>query len=358
MKKWCCLLLAGILFLFALPLQTKADGVEGDVNGDGVVTAADAAALFRYASGLEDISGTSSAIADVTCNLSVTRADVRAVLLYAAGRLNSFADLQGEIEGTLLGEEYLDLFSYTGAIKTETGYRSGKVSVNISQMKFRDSVCYIADIYIRDISCLRTAFSNGKYEGKRQMVKRIAADNNAAVAITGDMYTMNADGAIVRNGVWYQDGRACKKKDLGVLYADGTFRCIDRNSMTLEELKEMGDIWQLWSFGPMLLDENGDTMTEFHCKSSILGKHPRTAFGYYGPGHYCFVLVDGRQRPYSVGLRMEELSELMYELGCAAAYNLDGGQSATMSDGQRIINSPSGGGRTTTDIVYVGEPLQ
>ena len=55
---------------------------------------------------------------------------------------------------------------------------------------------------------------------------------------------------------------------------------------------------------------------------------------------------------------MEELSELMYELGCAAAYNLDGGQSATMSDGQRIINSPSGGGRTTTDIVYVGEPLQ
>ena len=160
LKKWCCLLLAGILFLFALPLQTKADGVEGDVNGDGVVTAADAAALFRYASGLEDISGTSSAIADVTCNLSVTRADVRAVLLYAAGRLNSFADLQGEIEGTLLGEEYLDLFSYTGAIKTETGYRSGKVSVNISQMKFRDSVCYIADIYIRDISCLRTAFSN------------------------------------------------------------------------------------------------------------------------------------------------------------------------------------------------------
>lgn len=108
----------------------------------------------------------------------------------------------------------------------------------------------------------------------------------------------------------------------------------------------------------MLLDENGDTMTEFHCKSSILGKHPRTAFGYYGPGHYCFVLVDGRQRPYSAGLRMEELSELMYELGCAAAYNLDGGQSATMSDGQRIINSPSGGGRTTTDIVYVGEPLQ
>ncbi len=40
-------------------------------------------------------------------------------------------------------------------------------------------------------------------------------------------------------------------------------------------------------------------MTEFN---STLGKaNPRTAVGNYEPGHYCFLVVDGRQPGYSDG---------------------------------------------------------
>lgn len=351
--------LASLAVFLLLPLSGAAalEEMDGDLDGNGRVTAADAARLMRIAAGIETMDHSLASIADVTGNLSVTHDDARAVLLLCCGRLNSFADLSGAIEAQLLGESYLDKFSYTGAVKTENGYRSARLSVSISRMRFLDSACYVADIYVRDITCLRSAFSRGEYEGRRETALAMAENNGAVIAVTGDMYTMNADGAIVRNGVYYNDRRVTKKKDLGVLYRDGTFRTYARGEMTLEDLKASGEIWQMWVFGPMLLDESGEPMSKFNCNSSILGNNPRTAIGYYSPGHYCLVVVDGRQKPYSAGLRMEDLSQLMYELGCTAAYNLDGGQSASMSDGQRLINCPSGGGRSITDIVYLGEPL-
>ena len=66
-------------------------------------------------------------------------------------------------------------------------------------------------------------------------------------------------------------------------------------------------------------------MTKFN--SVVLKRNPRSAIGYYEPGHYCFVEVDGRI-PASRGMTMEQLSQLFEDLGCRSAYNLDGGQSA------------------------------
>ena len=97
-------------------------------------------------------------------------------------------------------------------------------------------------------------------------------------------------------------------------------------------------------------------MTQFHCNKGILATNPRAAIGYYEPGHYCFVLVDGRQSKYSKGMTMQQLSQLFEDLGCTAAYNLDGGQTAVMASKLGVVNRPYDGGRTTSDIVYIGEP--
>ncbi len=43
------------------------------------------------------------------------------------------------------------------------------------------------------------------------------------------------------------------------------------------------------------------------------------------PYHYVIVVADGREEGYSEGLTLEELSQLMYDLNCIDAYNLDGG---------------------------------
>lgn len=71
-------------------------------------------------------------------------------------------------------------------------------------------------------------------------------------------------------------------------------------------------------------------------------RHPRTAAGVKPDGHVVLVTVDGRQFG-SVGMTLEELAQLMVELGCRDALNLDGGGSTTMWVRGRVVNRPSGG---------------
>ncbi len=56
--------------------------------------------------------------------------------------------------------------------------------------------------------------------------------------------------------------------------------------------------------------------------------HPRTAAGITADGRVIFYCVDGRQAQ-SGGLRIDQLSHEMKELGCVIAMNLDGGGSTT-----------------------------
>ncbi len=44
-------------------------------------------------------------------------------------------------------------------------------------------------------------------------------------------------------------------------------------------------------FGPSLLDENGNAKEQFN--STVGALNPRTAFGYYEPGHYAFISILG-----------------------------------------------------------------
>mgnify|MGYP003292574621 CR=1 FL=1 len=105
------------------------------------------------------------------------------------------------------------------------------------------------------------------------------------------------------------------------------------------------------------INADGTANTRYDWQDGIAYQNPRTAVGYYEPGHYCYVVVDGRQDNYSAGMRFSELSELMIDMGCRCAYNLDGGGSAQMYFDGRIISSPSNGNpRPLGDILYVCEP--
>ena len=73
-----------------------------------------------------------------------------------------------------------------------------------------------------------------------------------------------------------------------------------------------------------------------------LVRHPRTAVGFNADSLY-FVAVDGRQPRLSVGMTFAELGQVMRELGCTDAMNLDGGGSTTMWIGGSVVNSPSDG---------------
>lgn len=92
--------------------------------------------------------------------------------------------------------------------------------------------------------------------------------------------------------------------------------------------------------GNRLLVENGAPVR--HADTS---RHPRTAVALSAEGTKLFlVVVDGRQRRYSEGVTLAELSDIILELGADMAINLDGGGSSTMvaagPRGPELLNAP------------------
>jgi hypothetical protein len=68
------------------------------------------------------------------------------------------------------------------------------------------------------------------------------------------------------------------------------------------------------------------------------GRHPRAALGLADDGVYA-VVCDGRSR-HDTGLTLVELARLMVAIGCRDALNLDGGGSASLVSGGRLVNLP------------------
>ncbi|MDO4357499.1 MAG: phosphodiester glycosidase family protein [Clostridia bacterium] len=253
------------------------------------------------------------------------------------------------------GTKFADKFTDGEVIDTVDAdgtaiYQSANLNITGTKYEQENLIYYVEDIYIRDISSLKSAFANDKYgKGQREWPATIANRNSAIVAINGDYYSARSEGVVIRNGELYRDdlfGDTC------VLYWDGTMETFSTAEMNVQAEMQKG-AYQAWSFGPMLLDKDGQPMTEFD--SSVTGRHPRTVIGYFEPGHYCFVAVDGRSST-SKGLTMSALSQLMYSLGCVRAYNLDGGQTSEMIWKGEVINTPYKGGRKCSDIVMVCEP--
>lgn len=69
---------------------------------------------------------------------------------------------------------------------------------------------------------------------------------------------------------------------------------------------------------------------------------PRTAVGYTNDDRVIMLVADGRQT-LSSGLSLPELAQVMINLGCVEAMNLDGGGSTQMAVGNQLINLPEGG---------------
>ena len=101
---------------------------------------------------------------------------------------------------------------------------------------------------------------------------------------------MKNNGTIIRNGIIYRslpsDVETC------VLNWDGTMDIYPPGEIDTQQLIDQG-AYQSWIFGSSLLDENGRAKELFCTWDYIKQSHPRTVIGYYEPGHYCLLLVDG-----------------------------------------------------------------
>lgn len=208
---------------------------------------------------------------------------------------------------------------------------------------------YVADVYVSSLQYIRTALADGKYGTNiKQDVDDIASDNDAIFAVTGDSYGNNTTGIVIRDGVLYRDDE--NDADVCLLYTDGTMKTYTATEFDEESVKE-DNVWQAWCFGPALLDGDGNVLSQFTTTSYLSEAHPRVAIGYVAPGHYVFVVVDGRDEGYSRGATLSELAAIMQKEGCLTAYNLDGGGSSSMLYDGEYVNKSTG--RDISDIIYI-----
>ena len=241
-------------------------------------------------------------------------------------------------------------------VKTGNSYSSPNISITIDTFSGDYNgyyqTYYVADIYVGSIENFRTYFANG------QFVFYGAQDANAMARASGAILSMNGDygnnqrsGFLVRNGDVYYDDPVTF--DICVLFYDGTMETYSPSEYDPVALLDEG-VYQSWKFGPKLLDENGKAMTTFNTTYEIEREEaPRSGFGYYEPGHYCFVVVDGRQN-HSRGMVLSEFALLFEQLGCTRAYNMDGGASSVLTFDGSTYNKPSGY-RELGEILLIAE---
>lgn len=243
---------------------------------------------------------------------------------------------------------------------TENGYKSPNVSITVETISTGEGnskqTYHIADIYIGSMDCFTTYTADNeiRYFGSQDVLEMSKA-SQAILAISGDFLTYQKGGFLIRNEQVYLE--TSNNVSICALFPDGTIETYDKKGYDIEEIKSRNPL-QVWSFGPVLLDENGKVRDKYSMPSAVSYHNPRSALGYYEPGHYCFVVVDGRQDGYAKGMSIPELAALFEELGCTKAYNLDGGGSAVMVlNHKRYSKQSNGGGRELGDILLIREPV-
>ena len=251
-------------------------------------------------------------------------------------------------------EKYAQHFTET-TLADDQGYFSSDLAIHITKVQYgkaKTAMYYLADIYLTDVFQFETVLAKDRFgTGLRESVKDMAKRGGAIVAITGDTYGNQDAGIVIRNGIVHRQEKSTF--DICVLYYDGTMRTFSPDDFSLDQAIADG-AYQAWSFGPLLLDAQGKPIPDEQLNTSknIRRANPRAGIGYFEPGHYCFVVVDGRTDDAS-GLTLEQFSQLFADLGCKAAYNLDGGRSAEMYYNGKILNDPYKGGRSVSDCLII-----
>ena len=342
MKKSFLLLLAVLSVCFLLPAAARAD-----ID----LSAAEAAQIVRTViSGKGNVD--EKTLADQTRNGVLDETDIRVALNRCVGLIPDYVAFVDHITTGLCDERLFSVFSYTGTERQGHNYRSDSVCLTVTSVQEKRLAYYVADIYVQDLEAFSTKLTDGGANGKYRYVEEVALSTRALLCVNGDYYKARPYGPILRNGEWIRENMS-RTRDVCIMDRNGVITTYGPKELTIDDILEI-DPWQYWIFGPKLLDGEGQPMTKFN--SRLTAANPRTAIGYYEPGHYCLVVVDGRQGDYSHGITMKDLSQLFYDLGCTAAYNLDGGESSAMADRNGLINIPYRNGRILSDFIIITDP--
>lgn len=182
-----------------------------------------------------------------------------------------------------------------------------------------------------------------KYLGsKGQFLQQLSKQNNAKVAINAGGFadaggvgnggiptgTVIQDGKVIYGGVdtGWSGGLAGFTKDNVLMLTKDTPEVAIKNGM--EDAVE---------FGPFLIVNGKRSVVK---GNGGWGISSRTALAQRKDGIVLFVVIDGRQPGYSLGVDMNTLTDILERYKAYNAVNLDGGASSSLNINSKIINKP------------------
>ena len=241
---------------------------------------------------------------------------------------------------------------------TETGYRDDTIIVELEQKRMFDSDVFVAYVKIATPSQLRTAIAGNKLSSTRtNQTSVITAAYNGIVGINGDYYSDKdrQGGHIVRQGQVMRE-RVSDNFDLLFIDELGDLHVFHRGKAEQQEavdaFKQEHEIVNAFCFGPGLVidGEKPEDVSKYKWFDPS-GENPRAGIGQLDMLTYVLVAVNGRTDE-SIGVTMDQFADIMLELGCKQAYNLDGGNSATLAYNGEVFNTKIQKERDVSDIIY------
>ena len=221
-----------------------------------------------------------------------------------------------------------------------------------------NSVYTLSEIKIAHPTQFRRFLAGGEFaSGAQYMVSEMAASVNAVVAANGDFYNFRNLGIIVHDSqLMRMEG---EKMDGCMIDGNGDLQFVYAGEMMDQAeveayIQEHGVRFSL-AFGPIMIDDGviQDVERNYPVGSGYK-KNARAALGQLGRLHYLIATVSA-EPPYTQGHSLSVFAENLLELGCENAYNLDGGQSATLVMNDELKNYVYE--RRISDIIYFATAL-
>jgi exopolysaccharide biosynthesis protein len=115
--------------------------------------------------------------------------------------------------------------------------------------------------------------------------------------------------------------------------------------------------------GPVLLQKGELLITNNEERkfagNAINDKHPRTAMGYTEDGKLIILVVQGRFPGLAEGATLTQEAQILKDLGCVEALNLDGGgSSCLLVNGKETITTSDKGGQRAVPAVFIIQKVQ
>ena len=234
-------------------------------------------------------------------------------------------------------------------------YNDETISVRYWTERLYQSTAHFAEVTIAHPTQLRTAFAGGEYsDSVKYMPMDIAEGVNAVIAMNGDFYNYRKNGVIIRQNTLYRNTPT--GWDLLLIDSEGDFHIMSDWYVESSGILEEYEIVNTLEFGPSLVIDGKVNLINpgSGCGPNWNEKHfsPRAAIGQIGKLHYLFCVVEGRSDE-SRGVLTSQMAQIMLDKGCVMAYNLDGGQSATLMLDAKPLNVPLWNNqREVSDIIY------